>query len=630
MSNLQVGQDPHHILPCLELFSVLEKHFALFIARLAKKHKRTAALSAALISRKTSEGSICLEINELAGKPLPLDLKARPTNEGQFICPSMDDWAKQLMESGVVCRGSGGKPLVLDRSGRLYLKRYWDYEDSIRRFIEERATAPLQDLSDARFTLETKDLFDAQPSGEIDWQQVGAIAAATRSFCVISGGPGTGKTTIVSKILALLKKQRNSSPRRILLGAPTGKAAARLQQTIAEIGIRQSDSEPLQATTLHRMLGFIPNSPYFLHNAENPLAADIIIIDEASMVDLPLMAKLMQAIPASARLILLGDRHQLASVQPGSVLGDICRSKTMADFSQEFNELISGLTGCTIVPQPPPVTKKTSPAQCDSFVELTKSYRFTPESGIARLSMAVKLGDENGALDILLGTADGSIAWSEIPAPDDLGEKLRDFPTASQFTAMQENTDPDSCFKLLDNFRILGALRNGPYGTKRINALLEKQILQVLSKSRANRPAGVIPLLPVHPVMVTQNNYTLKLFNGDIGIIMRHPENPQSLRAFFRGESGILRDITPTLLPEHEAVFAMTVHKSQGSEFNNVLLILPDQDSPLLTRELLYTAITRAKKKVEIWGSKAIFAAGVKRQIIRTSGLAEALWGENK
>ncbi len=616
-----------------ELFSGLDHHFALFMARLAKKHGPAAALAAALVSRKTGAGNICLDLAEYAGKPLY-------TNSGNIaaaslICPSLPGWKEQLMDSGVVGTDEeGATPLVLDAGNRLYLRRYWQYEKTIIQFIRQRGVPFFGDLNLPRLGTDLQKLFPARPGGEVDWQQVAALAAATRLFSVISGGPGTGKTTTVAKILALLQKQYSAGKQpRILLGAPTGKAASRLQQAIAAANLFRNNGEPLQATTLHRMLGYIPDSPYFRHNADNPLAADIIVIDEVSMVDLPLLAKLMQAVPAAARLILLGDRHQLASVQPGSVLGDICpAADAMTDFSPAFCRLSAELTGNSLAAAPPAGAKNSSSSLRDSFVELVQSHRFSPESSIARLSRAVRLGDGDGALAVLRQTRDDSITWSKIPRAAELGGKLRESPYFSLYAAMQQAPEPDSCFALLDDLRILCALRSGPFGMERINDIFARQIGP---QFQAGLPENLAALsrhegisLRFRPVMVTRNDYNLQLFNGDVGILLPDPENNQSLRAFFRTRDNMLRDIAPSLLPGHETVFAMTVHKSQGSEFNRILLILPDRDSPLLTRELLYTAITRARKKVDIWGRKEIFLSAVQRKIKRSSGLAAGLWGE--
>ena len=614
------------------LFSSLDGHFAMFIGRMAGNHCSEAALAAALVSRTTGDGNICLDLTEHGGQAL--DLNSLETGMDRLVCPPLEEWADRLRQSGVAGEGEGNTPLVLDENNKLYLRRYWQYQDTIIRFIGQRANAVHENLNYSQLGKDLKELFQTLPAGETDWQQIAAIAAVTRSFCVISGGPGTGKTSTVAKILALLQRQHtDSGPLRILLGAPTGKAASRLQQAIAASGLLQTGAEPLKASTVHRMLGAIPNSPYFRHNAETPLAADIIVIDEASMVDLPLLAKLMPAVPAAARLILLGDRHQLASVQPGSVLGDMCCPEIMAGFSDKFCQLISELTAHSIGPASPSGKKSAAFALQDSFVELVQSYRFAAGSSIARLSTAVKEGDGNGALDILHGADDGSIAWSEIPAPEKLGGRLQNFPTVPQFASMGQAPDPDSCFTLLDSFRILCALRSGPFGMERINSLVEQQLApQALGESSdhgGGRFAGKKTAPPFRPVMVTRNDYNLQLFNGDVGILLPDPKNKKMVRVFFRGETGMLREVAPPMLPGHETVFAMTVHKSQGSEFERILLILPDQDSPLLTRELLYTAITRARKTVEIWGSRKIFASAVQRKIKRTSGLAEALWGRD-
>jgi exodeoxyribonuclease V alpha subunit len=608
-----------------EFFSSLDNHFGLFVGRLAKKYSLTTALAGALVSRTTGEGNICLDLKEYAGKPLPLN--SRRQGMTAFVCPDLAGWTEQLLESGVASQDDGDTPLVLAGSGKLYLNRYRQYENSIIRFIRHRADSIHHDLDYSSLRKDLKKLFKPLPGKQTDWQQIAVIAAVSRSFCVISGGPGTGKTSTVARILALLISQnRTNSDLRILLAAPTGKAASRLQQAIAETGLVQTGSEPLQAATLHRMLVSVPNSPYFRHNAENPLAADIIVIDEASMVDLPLMAKLMQAVPVSTRLILLGDRHQLASVQPGSVLGDICRTDIMSSFSHDFQRHISELTDSSFAPDF--ATKKTTTSSSleDSFVELVHSYRFGPKSSIAKLSKAVKNGDGDGAFDILLRSEDESTAWSEIPGPSELGKALQNSPMVEQFRAMQQAPDPDSCFSLLDNFRLLCGLRQGPFGVERVNHILE----QLLAQQNTDLPARNKTSLLIRPVMVTRNDYNLQLFNGDVGIIMPDPADRQSERAFFREKPGLLRNIAQPLLPAHETVFAMTVHKSQGSEFDRLVLILPDQDSPLLTRELLYTAITRAREKVEIWGRKKIFIAAVKRRIKRTSGLAEGLWGESR
>jgi exodeoxyribonuclease V alpha subunit len=629
INRAHTSQELQAVLADSSLFSSLDIHFANFMTRLSKTSSPEVPLAAALVSSKTNEGNICLDLAEYAGKVLATHTHA----EGeQFTCPAFSDWTDHLIKSTVVGQGQGNTPLVLDQGGRLYLRRYWEYEKNIIRFIQERAGTVPPDINYPGLARDVQKLFPPLSSGKTDWQKIAAIMAVTRSFSVISGGPGTGKTSTVAKILVLLFGQYEDRQKlRVILGGPTGKAASRLQEAITSTGLLQDKTDILQATTLHRMLGSIPHSPYFRHNAENPLAADLIIIDEASMVDLPLMAKLMQAVPYSARLILLGDRHQLASVQPGSVLGDICGSENMHCFSNTFCRQILEISGQNLPPAPKCTIEVLSSGLQDSFVELVDNYRFSDESTIARLSKAVKEGDGDGAMELLLAEDDNQVSWSDIPAPSKLEEKLRDWSGFSQYALMQHTQEPDACFAVMDNFRILCGLRRGPYGMEKINTLLAHQLAAgsaPLSQRSSHKHAS--SFMPGQPIMVTRNDYNLQLYNGDVGIILPDQNKKNALRAFFREESGTVRDIALPLLPDHETVFAMTVHKSQGSEFARVLLILPDRDSPLLTRELLYTAITRARKTVEIWGRKDIFAAAVKRQIKRTSGLAEALLNNEK
>ena len=624
-------QELQTILAGNSLFSNLDIHFANFMARLAKTNSTHVGLAAALVSSRTGEGNICINLAEFAGKAFPSPPHDKTSEP--FVCPAFSDWTDQLMKSGLVGQDEGNTPLVLDRGGRLFLRRYWEYEKSIIHFIQERAEKVAPDINYSWLARDVQKLFLNAANRKTDWQKIAAIMAVTRSFSVISGGPGTGKTSTVAKILVLLLGQyANKQKLRIILGGPTGKAASRLQEAISSTGLLQNLIDIPQATTLHRMLGPIPHSPYFRHNVENPLAADIIVIDEASMVDLPLMAKLMQAVPDSARLILLGDRHQLASVQPGSVLGDICNPEVMNTFSAAFSQKISEITGQSMTSASTCSRKGISVAMQDSFVELVDNYRFSNKSGIARLSRAVKNGDENEALKLLLADKTDQVSWSDIPAPAKLEKRLLNWPGFSQYAAMKHIREPVACFAVIDNFCILCGLRRGPFGMEKTNGFLARSLATASSpfprassdqlKQEAYFSAG-------QPLMITRNDYNLQLYNGDVGIILPAPDKKDALRCFFKGESGTVRDIALPLLPEHETVFAMTVHKSQGSEFARVLLILPDQDSPLLTRELLYTAITRAREKVEIWSSKEIFTAAVKRQVTRTSGLSEALWGKN-
>ena len=631
-TNSKTLQQIQSLLADRELFTSIDIHFAGFMARLAQRNTPHVLLASALISRKTGEGNICLDLAEFAGKSLYTDSFDKDVQQNS--CPVLPEWSECLLKSGVVSRGEGVTPLVLDTQNRLYLRRYWEYECTIIRFILEHGKLSLHIRDNARLKRDLDSFFPLSSPARTDWQKIAALAAITRSFCVISGGPGTGKTSTVAKILAILHNQsENPDKLRIMLGAPTGKAASRLQESIVATDILRGLPEPPKATTLHRMLGSLPNSPYFRHNEANRLVADVIVIDEASMIDLPLMAKLMQAVPDAARLILLGDRHQLASVQPGSVLGDICHATLMHSFSEPFHSLAMQLTGDSI----PHAARNFGTAENsflqDSFIELDKSYRFTPQSSIARLAALIKEGQADAALDLLLANEDHEIAWSDLPPPSEIAPKIMRWPGFEQYARMAHFGTPHACFEVLERFRILCSLRTGPYGIEKINSILARLVAGYSRRKEWHPHSTFSPpssdFFAGQPIMITRNDYSLQLFNGDIGIVLPHPqENDEEQRVFFKKDSGEIHGIPPAMLPAHETAFTMTVHKSQGSEFDTVLLILPDEDFPILTRELLYTAITRARHKVEIWGREEIFRAAIKRRITRASGLAEALWGE--
>ena len=399
------------------IFSSLDRHFAFFINRIARKNSPELGLAAALLSNRTNKGNICIDLRTMADQPVS-NSNAATGIANLFVCPSLEDWLSRIKESGVAGQPGDITPLILDQHGRLYLYRYWEYENSVGRFIVDRSTSTEKKVDYKNLARELATLFPDISSQKTNWQKIAAFAALTRSFCIISGGPGTGKTYTVAKILALLQKQTiNRKEIRILLGAPTGKAAARLQESLANIAISDTKSLP-QASTIHRMLGSLPNTPSFRHNAENPLHADMIIIDEASMVDLPMMAKLMQAVPPGAKLILLGDRHQLASVQPGSVLGDICHADFLPCFTKEFQKLIFDVTGEKL-----PVDQQCNKVLKNQFlqdciVELKQGFRFSSDSGIEILSRAVSTSDADTACEILFEKEPPLVAWLDIPLPE--------------------------------------------------------------------------------------------------------------------------------------------------------------------------------------------------------------------
>jgi len=606
------------------LFSWLDIHFARFIGRIDGGGSPEVSLAAALLSRNQRMGHICLDLTSTE--------KTIPTSElaaAGITLPPPLSWADVLRGSRAVGRPAEYAPLILDDRLRLYLHRYWEYQTLIAKKIRKRAETTLIGLDIPKLSNGISRLFPSLSSAgtdETDWQKVAAFAAVTRRFSVISGGPGTGKTTTVAKILALLLEQAGPDSFRIALAAPTGKAAARLREAVsrekARIDSPFRDDIPETVSTLHRLLGSLPDSPYFRYNADHPLPVDLVVVDEASMIDVALMAKLTQAVPPQARLILLGDRDQLASVEAGAILGDICDTGNFHHFSESFCRILDEITGETLTGTPADDKGKSDALRLsDSVVLLRKSYRFGEKSGIGRLSRRINAGDGKGALEVLSSDTYPDVQWRTLPRSEDLPRAVRKT-VVDQFGAyLKCIDDPASAFQIFDRFRILGVLRQGPFGVVRLNEIVEA-ILRAEGFMRS-------PTLwyPGRPVMVIRNDYSLRLFNGDVGITMTDPAG--RVRVWFPDGKGAGRSFSPLRLPEHETVYAMTVHKSQGSEFNRVMLILPNQDTPVMTRELLYTGVTRAVDGVEIWGLRPLLIKAAGRPIQRTSGLRDALWEQN-
>ena len=601
------------------ILSYLDVHFAGFVERLNGSSPELL-LAAALVSASSRQGHICLDLTGIAGKLLLED-------EGEakaFACPNLDEWRDRLAECSVVGAAGDYKPLILDGRSRLYLYRYWNYQERLAESIRRRIGGEKQAVDFGRLREGLGRLFPENGRAEPDWQKIAAFAAIRGTFSVISGGPGTGKTTTVAKILALLVEQAGGRWPRIALSAPTGKAAARLQEAIKDVKDKINcasevrEAIPEQAATLHRLLGTIPNSPYFRHNDKNLLPVDAVVVDEASMVDLALMAKLVQALPDNARLILLGDKDQLASVEAGAVLGDICDTGRLHAYSKSFANELYKVTGYELK------TCADGPGEGgigDCIVQLQRSYRFGPDSGIGLLSRAVNDGDPSLALNILQSGSHGSVEWKKLPPAPTLPALVKGA-VVDGFQAYLKCPDRHEIFALFDRFRILCAVREGAFGVGAINRLTER----ILAEHKLIDPRKT--WYPRRPVLIRANDYNLRLFNGDVGIALPDREAGNELRVFFPAPDGDIRKFHPLRLPEHETVFAMTVHKSQGSEFDQVLLILPDKDVPVLTRELIYTAITRARKRIEIWGAENVFATAISRRITRMSGLRDALWND--
>ncbi|WP_282177820.1 exodeoxyribonuclease V subunit alpha [Vibrio nereis] len=471
----------------------------------------------------------------------------------------------------------------------------------------------------------------------VNWQKVAAAVALTRNFAVISGGPGTGKTTTVTKLLAALIEQskRGDELPTIKLVAPTGKAAARLTESIGKavaqlpVSPELKQAIPTDASTIHRLLGAIPNSAEFRHNQSNPLHLDILVVDEASMVDLPMMYKLVDALPKYARLILLGDKDQLASVEAGAVLGDIC-SFNQFGYSSGQAQLVSQLTGYQTLSRG--VSQSESIA--DSLCMLQKSYRFDARSGIGQLAKAVNAGSVQ-RVDLVWQKAFADIKNFPIDSQHYnqliqtlVGEYSGYLNRMDQIELNPDTEEPESIEQrakaTLDAFskcRLLCAIREGDFGVTGLNLRVEKALA-------ARKLIKVSDEIWYHgrPVMVTRNDHALGLYNGDIGICIRTDVDGESkLKVFFELPDGSVKSVLPSRVPEHETAYAMTIHKSQGSEFDHTLMILPPEFTPILTRELIYTGITRAKNRLSLYADERVVKRGIKVRTERASGLVSRL-----
>ncbi|WGY69510.1 AAA family ATPase [Burkholderia cepacia] len=703
---------------------------------------RWAARAAFATSRATAGGHVCVALGALAQR---------------YEAP-LDEVRAALAASGVVAFGTlargDERPLIVDRHDHLYLSRYFDYERRLADALvaQAGAAAPDEGLSPDRLRDNLARYF-GPATGEVDWQRVAAIVALTGRVTIVSGGPGTGKTTTVVGVLACLLDAHPGL--RIALAAPTGKAAQRMQEALharagdlpPELAARLPDT----SYTLHRLLGG-GGAAGFRHHRDNPLPYDLIVVDEASMIDVALAAHLLDALAPGARLVLLGDKDQLAAVEAGAVFAELSarpaftaaartriaqalgideaafvaalpvpdeaaaagvpaassasasaqapaspstsasvsrkpasRSKAdprqaslFGDEPQDDEVSSAGIVSPSpAVPAPaaiggtatagdtpawieadelawldavelPPfdagdvalasVTATTSPSTgeaaaasampgpaplADCVVWLERNYRFGLDSPIGRLSLAIRSGDVQAALDAL--PADDAAAASFL---DDAGDALAPSTVerlARRFGAYLDALrdaltapvpDPLPLFDVLNRFRILCATRNGSRGAEHVNALVAAHV----------RHAARVPLaVGAHwftgrPIMVTRNDYALGLFNGDIGIAL--PDAHGVLRVWFRRADGTARAVSPAALPPHETAFALTVHKSQGSEFDEAALVLPASFSRVLTRELIYTAVTRARTRVQVIGPRRVLAQAVATRTQRDSGLA--------
>jgi exodeoxyribonuclease V alpha subunit len=646
-----VSASPPSALPLIDalaragVLSPLDRHLAYAVFALDAADP-LLALGAALASRAVQLGHVCVDLSrfdfaELAAR---LDLAEPSTFDGEW--PSRERLLTALRASPLCAEVDAGPasveaatPLVLDARCRLYLQRYARYERTLANVLRARARrASDVDLPLLRMGIER--LFgararphpsrsdaagsDSSSSDPIksNAHALAACVAALHSMAVICGGPGTGKTTTVVKILALLQEQalaRGDRPLSVLLLAPTGKAARRLASSVqAGLGALPVSEAvkaaiPNEAYTIHRALGG-GASGRFRHDASNPLAADVVLVDEVSMVDLALLYRLAIAIRPAARLILQGDKDQLASVEAGAILGDIYEPHAAAEWSREFAAEVRELSGQDLPGD------RAERGLCDCLVNLDESFRYRADSGIGRLARAINTGDSASALAILRRAGPGRDAALFEPGPDTGSDAELERRATEGYAPFIQSSDPKEKLSRLGAYRVLCAHRQGARGVEQQNRNVEAWLaraglLDPLAAFYANRP-----------IIITQNDYTLGLFNGDVGVVVRDEHG--RLRVCFEGAEG-LRFLAPGRLPPHETVFATTVHKSQGSEFDAVSIVLPDGVSALVGRELLYTAVTRARERVDVFASADVVRSAITRTVQRPSGLRDALWSSS-
>ncbi|MEJ5060710.1 MULTISPECIES: exodeoxyribonuclease V subunit alpha [unclassified Pseudomonas] len=645
----------------------LDKAFVAFLHELAPDDDPLVLLAAALTSHQLGHGHVCLDLFETLKEP-DFALSLPPEGDlqsGAMLLPSQllevldgAHWCKVLASSRLVALAADGRegvqqrPLVLSGK-RLYLRRYWTYERRIDNSLRQRLTeheATPDDLPQ-RLT----GLFGPVKSSEvIDWQKL-ACAIATRSaFSIVTGGPGTGKTTTVVRLLALLQAPAVEAgmPLRIRLAAPTGKAAARLTESISQQvrTLKVTDAIrnkiPSEVTTVHRLLGSRPGTRHFRHHAGNRLPLDVLVVDEASMIDLEMMANLLDALPVHARLVLLGDKDQLASVEAGAVLGDLCRDAEAGWYNPQTREWLETVSGENLEASGLQEDTQGTHPLAQQVVMLRHSRRFGEGSGIGQLARWVNQQHPEEARKLLAARSHDDVFSLSLKNEQDralerlLLEGHGEGPQGYRhYLSVLRNQRPpldsplnNTCWmdwarevlKAFDAFQLLCAVRKGPWGVEGLNQRVTDALLKArLIDSDQQWYEG-------RPVLMTRNDYGLGLMNGDIGIALKLPERDgpdagkQVLRVAFPrndGQGGV-RFVLPSRLNDVETVYAMTVHKSQGSEFTHTALILPDALNPVLTKELIYTGITRAKDWFTLIEPRAgVFEETVRRKVKRLSGL---------
>jgi exodeoxyribonuclease V alpha subunit len=636
----------------------IDSAFAAQVLRLDAKAPAPLLVAAAMLAHMEGRGHTCLPLAELCQPPVALlGWPAAAVDGAQglkalwaHLPATLADWqtALQGTVSGACWRGvdapDQGQPMVLGGPADaplLYLRRYAGYEQRVGQSLLQRAGEALAVPETA--AREWLDCFFPPVTEEpniTDWQKVACAVALRARLSVITGGPGTGKTYTAARLLALLLALHpDGSPLRVALAAPTGKAAARLKQSIddaltrlpvpADAGLDLSAliARMGPSRTLHALLGARPDTRAFRHHAANPLDVDVLIVDEASMVHLEMMDALLQALPPTARLVLLGDKDQLASVEAGAVLGDLCQDAAEGRYSAATAQFVQRVAGQTLVAEF--VLPDPAPVLAQQTVMLRQSRRF--KGAIGQLALAVNRGDA-AAARACLGGADNAVASpvsalqpSSPQAVCALALGASGKPSYADYLRLLQ-TGPagqgteahirwvSSVLKAYERFRILCAVHQGDWGTQALNVAVQKALADAgLLRIQGEWYEG-------RPVMVTRNDAQLGVFNGDVGLVLPNTEGKPKVW-FLDGEA--LRSVSVMRLAQVETAFVMTVHKAQGSEFEHTALVLPPGGAEVLSRELVYTGITRAREQFTLVEAEAgLLAAAIERPSLRASGLS--------
>jgi exodeoxyribonuclease V alpha subunit len=627
-------------------------HVALRLAALGDERDELVVLAAALAVRAPRLGHVHVDLAQI---------RASAAVEGEdgpaldTLCwPDAEDWVARVRASPLVARASvsaGGTvapgapgspgaavaPLRLEAT-RLYLDRYWSEEIQVAADLLAMSRPAPTEIDEPGLARELARLFadDVHPG-----QRLAATTAVLRRLSVIAGGPGTGKTTTVARVLAVLLAQAQDSGARaplIALAAPTGKASARLEEAVHEQALAldlpvqtRTRLLALEAFTLHRLLGRRPDSnSRFRHHRHQHLPFDVVVVDETSMVPLSLMARLIAAVRPSARLVLVGDPGQLASIEAGAVLGDIVGPAAQRlMLGPAARGRLTAVTGIaldsagaegTTAPADRADAPTSRPSIGDGIVVLDRVYRYG--GAIARLAEAVRAGDAEGVLE-RLQAGDDDVVWlhGEDEATPAGVEPLRARAgaAAASVIAAAQAGNARAALSALGDFRLLCAHRRGPFGVAAFTAHVESWLAAAgAGPDRQER------WYPGRPMLVTENDYELGLYNGDTGVVITRPDGELGVAFERRGE---IITISPSRLGAADTVYAMTVHKSQGSQFGVAAVVLPAPESRILSRELLYTAVTRARRTLILAGSEASIRAAVARPVARASGLGQRLWG---